>query len=427
VRLARASRRRRRAGRGARGPRAEPRRRAHGRPRPSPGGRRRDPRRAHRGRRLRRGDLLSHRPRDPRARPRRPHGRARLLRCPRPPPGHGLRPARRGPRGDAELRRGGGTRGGGGEDAFARRVDPRAWLARREVVRSDPGGRPGLPHPRRALRRLPGQPGRPHAGRRPRRPRQRQGHGASGRHRPDPRASGRRDHPRRVGPPHRCLRRQRGGARRAGGAHDGGDPPRAGDGDGRVSGKGRDEPGRRGRGPGHPRSLPGGGGGGETAHPPLRHGRRPRDAARPLFARDRARGGLPHHPSGEALRGRGSRLAGSGAPRALCGRPRKPRAARDASGAPPRGDTPGSGEGLPGRHPRHRRPRQPGGPRRLRAGARRASGGEGPAAADRARPDPRRDGHSPLRPPRGARLHPGHPLPVGSPLGAEAAGDGPHP
>ena len=52
---------------------------------------------------------------------------------------------------------------------------------------------------------------------------------------------------------------------------------------------------------------------------------------------------------------------------------------------------------------------------------RRAAGREGPALPDRARADPRRRGHPALRPARRARLDAGHPLPLRSPLGSEAA------
>ena len=75
---------------------------------------------------------------------------------------------------------------------------------------------------------------------------------------------------------------------------------------------------------------------------------------------------------------------------------------------------------LPGRHARDRRPCQPDRAGRLRDGLPREPGGEGPALPHRARADPRRRGHPPLREARCPRRHAGDPLPLGSALGPEA-------
>jgi hypothetical protein len=64
------------------------------------------------------------------------------------------------------------------------------------------------------------------------------------------------------------------------------------------------------------------------------------------------------------------RLARRGAARALQRRPRQSWPARNAARGTARRDAQGAPLQPPGRYPRHRRPRQPPGARRLRAGAR---------------------------------------------------------
>jgi len=379
------------------------------------------PWRAHRrgGHRQRGGG--AHRPADPRGRAAGPHRHPRLRGLARAPARRGLPAPGPRPPGDAQLRGGGGPRGGGREDPPARRVDPRPRLARGPVDDAARRRRPRFSHAGRAQRRLAGEPRGPEPRRRARRPRQRAGHGAARDHPRDAGSRGRRDRARCARGADRRLRRQRHEAGRAAGALPAGAGAGAGAGHGRVRARGRHHADGRGSHPRRYRPLPQGGRGGAAAQPALRDGRGRGDDAGTRTAARRAGGRHADRAGGEALRRWRARLPRRRAAPAVPRRPGQLRPAGHRARDAPGDHAPGARSRLPGGDARDRRPRQPHRARRLRTGAGGGREPAGPTFPRRARAGPRPGRPPPLPPARRARLVPGHPLPVGPALGGRSA------
>ena len=320
----------------ARGSRAHERRRPHGRRQPAARRSGRGARRSDRRGRIDRGAPRLCRPEDARHGPAGPDAGSRLRGRARALPRDRLRAPRRRPRGDAELRRGGGAGRASRPRPARRRVGLRTRLARGEVDDARPGSRARLSHAPGALGRLAGQPRDPHARRRPRGARQREGDGALRHHAEDGGPRRRRDHPRRERSADRRLRRHGQAPRHPAGARRGG--AAAGDRarDGRVPFEGDHEPGGRRRIGRGDRALQGARRRGEAPDAALRDGERAQDDAGARPPRDGPRRRMARRPRGQALRRRRARLARGGAARAVLRRPRQPRPAGDAARGAPR-------------------------------------------------------------------------------------------
>ena len=250
----------------------------------------------------------------------------------------------------------------------------------------------------------------------------------------DPRPAGRRDRERRARPAHRHVPGERAepGRSRASGkerrparadhAVPGG---RAADATARAARRrggpvqgGHDLP-RRGRVLRDHRRAPEDGGGRRAAPAALGHDRRAERGARqaPGRIQDRGRGQPPphgaRHQEGD---GRGPRLTGRLAPRALLGPAVLPGPQHRDRGERRRDGSPGRRPGLPALRPRHRRSRQPRGAGPVREGVRDAGRLARRALAHRARPAPPPAGHPTLRPAGRDRLHAGRPPRVGCSL-----------